>query len=64
MSTDNDPMAEIELDKTDFRWITELIYDVAKSYSHGRIVSILEGGYNLKALAESAEQHLEVLAGY
>lgn len=60
----NDPMAEIELDKTDFRWITELIYDVAKSYSHGRIVSILEGGYNLKALAESAEQHLEVLAGY
>ncbi len=59
-----DPMAEIELDETDYRWITEMLMDVAKYYSKDRIVSILEGGYNLKALAESVEQHLEVLAGF
>ncbi|UZE97568.1 histone deacetylase family protein [Alkalimarinus alittae] len=59
----NDPMADLELDKTDYRWITKLIMDVARVYSNDRIVSILEGGYNLKALAESVEQHLEALAG-
>jgi len=58
-----DKMSDIELDKTDYRWITEMLMDVAKYYSKDRIVSILEGGYNLKALAESVEQHLEVLAG-
>jgi len=54
----DDPMAAVMLESRDFRWITELITDVARMYCRGRIVSILEGGYNLKALADSAEFHI------
>lgn len=59
----NDPMAHIDLVEDDFRWVTEMLVDVAKYYSDNRIVSILEGGYNLNALANSVESHLEVLSG-
>lgn len=59
----DDPMADVELVADDYRWVTEMLKDVAKYYSDDRIVSVLEGGYNLKALAESVEAHLEVLVG-
>ncbi len=59
----DDPMAEIELLEDDYRWVTEMLMDVAKYYADGRVVSVLEGGYNLKALAKSVESHLEVLSG-
>ena len=47
----------------DFVWITSRIMDVARRHAGGRIVSCLEGGYNLGALARSAEAHVRVLAG-
>lgn len=57
----NDPLAQLQLTTDDFRWITELIVEQANRYARGRIISTLEGGYNLEALADSVEQHLEVL---
>jgi acetoin utilization deacetylase AcuC-like enzyme len=50
------------LTEQDYAWITMRIKDVAKRYARGRIVSSLEGGYNLGALARSVEAHIRVLA--
>lgn len=58
-----DPLAHVELEERDFRWITRMLMDVARVCSRGRVVSVLEGGYNLKALARSVEMHLEGLTG-
>ncbi|MEM1432981.1 MAG: histone deacetylase family protein [Pseudomonadota bacterium] len=57
-----DPLAQLELEVEDYRWITELIVDQAEEYAHGRIVSTLEGGYHLEALAASVLEHLETLS--
>jgi len=46
----------------DYAWITQRIKEVAKRHAKGRIVSSLEGGYNLDALARSVEAHVRVLA--
>ncbi|WP_151702822.1 histone deacetylase family protein [Nitrincola alkalilacustris] len=59
-----DPMADLNLDEEDYRWVTQQIMAVAEEYSRGRIVSVLEGGYNPVALAFSVQAHIEVLAGY
>ncbi|RMF18480.1 MAG: histone deacetylase family protein [Gammaproteobacteria bacterium] len=59
-----DPLGDLRLRGEDYRWVTRLIMDVAKSTARGRVLSILEGGYNLKALAEGVDQHLQVLAGH
>ncbi|MFW1676695.1 histone deacetylase family protein [Pontibacter sp. JAM-7] len=59
-----DPMADIKLDEEDYAWVTRLLCDTARTYSNGRIVSVLEGGYNPISLAFSVQAHLEVLAGY
>ena len=56
-----DPLGDLLLDEEDFRWITSLITDAANRHADGRIVSILEGGYSLKALARSVATHLEEL---
>ncbi len=58
-----DDMAQLGLVESDYAWITERIMDVANRHSQGRIVSCLEGGYELHALARSVEAHLRVLAG-
>ena len=58
----DDPLAQINLDEGDFAWVTEEIAALAEQFSQGRIVSTLEGGYNLPALADSTLAHLEVLA--
>jgi acetoin utilization deacetylase AcuC-like enzyme len=58
-----DPLANINLTETDFSWITSLIVDHANDYCEGRIVSTLEGGYDLGALAASVEAHVIALAG-
>jgi acetoin utilization deacetylase AcuC-like enzyme len=58
-----DPLADINLTETDFAWVTRTIVDAANAYADGRIVSVLEGGYDLQALAASAEAHIGVLAG-
>lgn len=59
-----DPMADLNLDEEDYRWVTQQIMQVANNHSKGRIVSVLEGGYNPVALAFSVQAHLEVLAGF
>ncbi len=56
-----DPLADIKLRSEDFYTMTKWVRERANEYSHGRIVSILEGGYNLKAIAESAVYHLQAL---
>lgn len=57
----HDPLGGLLLDEDDFRWITTLIRDAAEHYAEGRIVSALEGGYDLDALARSVHAHLEAL---
>ncbi len=57
-----DDMGQLGLNENDFYWITSRIYDVARRLCEGRIVSLLEGGYNLSALARSVEAHVRVLA--
>ena len=57
-----DDMGQLGLVEQDYAWITARIKDVALRHAKGRIVSCLEGGYNLDALACSVEAHLRVLA--
>ena len=57
-----DDMGQLGLTEADYSWITWRIREVAKKHSGGRIVSCLEGGYNLSALARSVEAHLRALA--
>jgi acetoin utilization deacetylase AcuC-like enzyme len=56
-----DPLAGLELDETDYVWVTEQLRAVADRHCRGRIVSTLEGGYNLHALANSAAAHVAAL---
>ena len=56
-----DPLAQLELDEADFQWVTELIVQQAEAYAGGRVVSTLEGGYDLAALAQSAAAHVIAL---
>ena len=58
----DDDLGQMNLVEQDYAWITQRIKDVAKRHSKGRIVSSLEGGYNLRALARSVEAHIRVLA--
>ena len=59
----DDDMSYINLTDADFRWVTEQIVQVAEVSAAGRIVSVLEGGYELKSLARCVETHLRVLMG-
>ena len=56
-----DPLANINLESNDFFKITKNIVDIAKIHCNGRIISFLEGGYDLKALSESIIEHLKAL---
>ena len=56
-----DPLAYLELHEDDYAWITERIREIADKYAEGRIVSALEGGYNLAALGRSAVAHVGAL---
>jgi acetoin utilization deacetylase AcuC-like enzyme len=58
-----DDMASLGLVEADYAWVTQRIVAVAEQYANGRIVSMLEGGYNLSALGRSVVAHLKVLAG-
>ncbi len=57
-----DDMGQLGLVESDYAWITQRIKHIAERYAQGRIVSCLEGGYNLDALARSVEAHVRVLA--
>ncbi len=56
-----DPIGSLGLEAEDFADMTRMLLDVADTHSQGRLVSCLEGGYNLEALAESVQAHLEEL---
>lgn len=57
-----DDMGQMGLVEADYAWLTRQIMEVAKQHAQGRIVSCLEGGYNLSALGRSVVAHLKVLA--
>ena len=57
-----DPLAQLEVQDADYRWITEEICDLATDSCQGRVVSLLEGGYDLQALASASRAHVEGLA--
>ena len=59
----DDDMSYVSLTDADFRWITEEIVRLAEASASGRIVSSLEGGYELNSLARCVESHLRVLMG-
>jgi acetoin utilization deacetylase AcuC-like enzyme len=56
-----DPLAQLRLETTDFAWITDQLVAVADKHCGGRVVSVLEGGYDLHALAASAAVHVRGL---
>ncbi len=56
-----DPLANLDLNEKDYGWITECIAEIAGRHAQGRIVSTLEGGYNLDALGKSVVEHVKVL---
>ena len=58
----DDDLGQMGLVEQDYAWITERLKNVARRHAKGRIVSSLEGGYNLNALARSVEAHIRVLA--
>jgi acetoin utilization deacetylase AcuC-like enzyme len=59
-----DPLANLNLLEADFDWATRKIMDVAAANAQGRVVSVLEGGYDLDSLANSAAAHVAALMQY
>jgi acetoin utilization deacetylase AcuC-like enzyme len=56
-----DPLASINLTEDDFVWATQQIMGVADQSADGRVVSLLEGGYDLRALGNSVAAHVTTL---
>ena len=59
-----DPLAHIDLESKDYHTLTKRILAIANKVCDGKVVSILEGGYNLEALKESANYHVKSLMEY
>ncbi len=59
-----DDMGSLKLVEADYAWITERLVEIAAESAQGRIVSFLEGGYDLSALGRSAVAHVRALGGY
>ena len=59
----DDPLADVCLTTPFYGWMTERMMEIADKYSGGRIISLLEGGYNLEALPRCVATHLAVLSG-
>ncbi|MDA7447017.1 histone deacetylase family protein [Candidatus Pelagibacter ubique] len=57
----DDPLAQLQLESKDFYNITKRTLELSKQYCNGKVVSILEGGYDLQALQESTEMHVKAL---
>ena len=56
-----DPLANLQLVDTDFAWVTKALMEVADKTAQGRVVSVLEGGYDLEGLSQSAAAHVTAL---
>jgi acetoin utilization deacetylase AcuC-like enzyme len=59
----DDPLGHFCLTDEDFGELTDMMTDIAEKYCDGRLVSLLEGGYNLDGLARAAEAHVRALSG-
>ncbi|BAU56427.2 acetylspermidine deacetylase [Halorhodospira halochloris] len=57
----SDPLATLRLDETDFSWATRELVAIARQHCNGRVVSVLEGGYNLSSVGRCAAAHVEAL---
>jgi acetoin utilization deacetylase AcuC-like enzyme len=57
----SDPLAQLLLEESDYTWITEQLLEIARHHAGGRVVSTLEGGYDLAALGASTAAHVRVL---
>ncbi len=57
----NDPLAHMNLTRQGYRDMTQLVLDLAQETAGGRLITVLEGGYNLEVLAECAEDHIRML---
>ena len=55
----DDPLSSIRLQTEDYGYFSRILCEISEKYSEGRILSFLEGGYNLKALSESVKIHIE-----
>ena len=60
----NDPLAQLKLNSKDYYEITKRTLEYSKKFCDGKVVSILEGGYDLNALADSANEHVKALLEY
>jgi len=58
-----DPLANINLVESDFAWVTTKLMEIAERHAGGRLVSLLEGGYDLEGLARSVDAHVTALMG-
>jgi len=56
-----DPLAQLRVETADYGWITQELLRIAAAHCGGRLVSVLEGGYDLEALAASAAAHMRAL---
>ena len=56
-----DPLANLNLVEADYAWVTQKLMEIADKTAEGRIVSVLEGGYDLEGLAQSAAAHVSAL---
>jgi acetoin utilization deacetylase AcuC-like enzyme len=59
----DDPLGGLALDTEDFAWVTARVMEVADRHSGGRVASILEGGYDLRALSDGVRAHVRALMG-
>jgi len=59
----DDDMSQLGWSDADYGWVSRQLVDFADRHCEGRIVSMLEGGYNLPALARSVELHVRALVG-
>lgn len=59
----DDNMAQLQLNDEDFAWITHQVMQATASSTQGRVLSMLEGGYDLASLSRSVQAHIQVLAG-
>jgi acetoin utilization deacetylase AcuC-like enzyme len=56
-----DPLANLNLTEDDYTWVTQKLMDVADRHAQGRVVSVLEGGYDLQGLSQSVAAHVKAL---
>ena len=56
-----DPLANLQLVEADFAWATQKLMEIADKTAQGRVVSVLEGGYDLEGLSQSAAAHVTAL---